>query len=114
MQGKSRIYFTKTLSILFLFIIEAEAFISNPSKYILSRPITRSNPQLLLDSTKMFSTLDVNFDAFSVDSSGQALFYSTIVHWILWDKAPTYVALAFDFACIFVALWFGVEQNGGI
>ena len=30
---------------------------------------------------------------------------SVIMHWILWSQAPKYIALTFDFVCIFAVLW---------
>lgn len=48
-------------------------------------------------------------DIIGVDP-GQALFWCTIVHWILWDKTTTYVALTFDIVCILVTLWDGTVR----
>ena len=48
-------------------------------------------------------------DAIGIDP-GQALFWCTIVHWILWDKTSTPVALTFDIICILVTLWDGTVR----
>lgn len=48
-------------------------------------------------------------DAIGVDP-GQALFWSTLVHWGLWAKAPQYVALSFDALCIGITLWDGTVR----
>ena len=51
-------------------------------------------------------------DIIGVDP-GQALFWCTIVHWILWDKTSTSVALTFDIVCIIVTLWDGTVRAAG-
>ena len=51
-------------------------------------------------------------DIIGVDP-GQALFWCTIIHWILWDKTSTSVALTFDIVCIIVTLWDGTVRAAG-
>ena len=50
-------------------------------------------------------------DAIGVDP-GQALFYSTIVHWTLWGTKtiPNWVAGTFDAVCIGITLWDGTVR----
>ena len=60
-------------------------------------------------TTMIASSQQPPLDVIGVDP-GQALFWCTIVHWILWDKTSTPVALTFDIICILVTLWDGTVR----
>lgn len=60
-------------------------------------------------TTMIASSQQPPLDIIGVDP-GQALFWCTIVHWILWDKTSTSVALTFDIVCIIVTLWDGTVR----
>ena len=60
-------------------------------------------------TTMIASAQQPPLDVIGVDP-GQALFWCTIVHWILWDKTSTPVALTFDIICILVTLWDGTVR----
>lgn len=95
---------------------------TTPSSFSVSpkieTPLSRTNHRALsafgIDetaSTTVFSSLSSQpiLDAIGVDP-GQALFWCTIVHWILWDKTTTTVALTFDIICIAITLWDGTMR----
>ena len=100
-----------------LFSTSTEAFTTTTSSLELSSqqpPVEfRSNHELFLIAPTFETSLDLShqplLDVIGVDP-GQALFWSTIVHWILWDKSPTYVALTFDIICIGITLWDGTVR----
>eukprot|EP00531_Pseudo-nitzschia_arenysensis_P019928 CAMPEP_0116121940 /NCGR_PEP_ID=MMETSP0329-20121206/3956_1 /TAXON_ID=697910 /ORGANISM="Pseudo-nitzschia arenysensis, Strain B593" /LENGTH=135 /DNA_ID=CAMNT_0003615769 /DNA_START=85 /DNA_END=492 /DNA_ORIENTATION=- len=100
-------------------ILSTEAFSfpsssRNQATELLLTPTELSFDQTFLDlsSSSLLASLSTTtplLDAMGVDP-GQALFWSTIVHWILWDKTSTRVALTFDAICIGITLWDGTVR----